>query len=181
MDMKRKVVLFNANWGTRLKVTTIGLLVLAFGLSAYGMHLLSDEYNLYIFLGLFILPVGVVFYAASVSLIRLYVLRVDSVFITHPAKNIGIDLRGLESIEVDPDALTGTYIFTNPGLFSISGSSCRNKKLGNFSAYATDPAKAVVLRFKDRIPLVITPNEPEIFIQRVKEGQQMVKESRESV
>ena len=105
----------------------------------------------------------------------------DSLFVTHPAKNVGIDLRGLESIEADPDALTGTYTFTNPGLFSISGSMCKNKKLGSFSAYATDPAKAVVIRFKDRIPVVITPNEPEIFIQRVKEGQQMLKESRDSV
>ncbi len=45
--------------------------------------------------------------------------------------------------------------FGNGGLFCFSG-RFRNRKLGSYRAFATDPKLAVVLRFPDKI-VVVTP------------------------
>lgn len=74
-----------------------------------------------------------------------------------------VDLRGLESVEADPEALRGAIkLFGNGGLFSQSG-IFHSKKLGRFRALATDHGNAVVLRISGK-KLVVTPGEPEAFV-----------------
>ena len=77
-----------------------------------------------------------------------------------------IPLLGVHEAVHYPTAIKGALrIFGNGGLFGITGLYW-NKKLGRFRLFATDPAKAVVMRLHDRI-VVISPEEPEAFIQEL--------------
>ena len=60
-----------------------------------------------------------------------------------------------------------TYVMPNGGLFSFGGQGCKNRRLGRFEAYATDPGRSVVLRFPGRV-VVVTPDEPDAFVDAVK-------------
>ena len=61
-------------------------------------------------------------------------------------------------------------VFGNGGLFSITGRFW-NRKLGWYRAYATDPSRAVVLRYPKRT-VVITPHDPQHFIMRARDVHQ---------
>ena len=77
-----------------------------------------------------------------------------------------IPILGIHEACHDPLAIKGSLrIWGNGGLFGITGYYW-NKKLGRFRLFATDPAKAVVMRLHDRI-VVISPEEPEAFIQEL--------------
>ena len=52
-------------------------------------------------------------------------------------------------------------------MFCFAG-NFRNKKLGSYRVFATDPKLAVILRFNSRV-VVITPENPEDFICRIRE------------
>ena len=56
--------------------------------------------------------------------------------------------------------------FGNGGLFSITGRFW-NRKLGRYRALATDPSRAIVLRYPKRT-IVITPHDPQHFIMRAR-------------
>jgi hypothetical protein len=78
-----------------------------------------------------------------------------------------LPLATLKSIEGNVDAMHGSLrLFGNGGLFSISGFFW-NRQLKLYRAYATDPARAVVLRYPKRI-VVITPHDPQHFIMRAR-------------
>ena len=77
-----------------------------------------------------------------------------------------LDLSGLRGARHDPEAMKGSLrLFGNGGLFSISG-VFRNRALGNYRAWATDPKNAVVLELEGRT-VVVTPGEPEGFLRQV--------------
>ena len=76
--------------------------------------------------------------------------------------HVGI-LRVFEEAGVPVDLVAGT---SGGGLFSIGGRNCRNRRLGRYDAYATDPARCVVLRFPDRI-VVMTPDDPDAFVEAI--------------
>lgn len=72
-------------------------------------------------------------------------------------------LANLNSAEVDPDALKRSIrLCGNGGLLSFTG-WFRNKKLGVYRLFATDPKRSVVLKFRSRT-LVITPDQPAEFV-----------------
>ena len=56
----------------------------------------------------------------------------------------------------------------NGGLFSFSGWYC-NKALGTYRAWVTDPGKTVVLRYGVKT-VVVSPSEPEAFVEAVVRG-----------
>ena len=58
----------------------------------------------------------------------------------------------------------------NGGLFSFSG-WFRQKPLGTFRALATRTSDAVILKFSDRRPIVVTPDDPARFVEVVKAEQ----------
>ena len=63
---------------------------------------------------------------------------------------------GLESAEVEPDAMRGSLrTFGNGGAFSFTG-FYYNKRLGSYRAYVTDPRRTVVLRYANR-RVVLSP------------------------
>ena len=75
-----------------------------------------------------------------------------------------ISLDGLRSVVADPGALKRSLrLCGNGGLFAFTG-WFRNRRLGTFRAFATDPARAVVLTFRNRT-IVVTPHDPEAFVR----------------
>jgi len=77
-----------------------------------------------------------------------------------------LSLEGLTEVQCDPQAIKGALrLFGNGGMFAITG-LFYSKKLGRFRLFATDPAKAVILRLGTRT-IVITPLVPEIFAEYV--------------
>jgi hypothetical protein len=73
---------------------------------------------------------------------------------------------GIESVEINPKAMTASF-----RLFGISGFFCdigffMNNTLGRYHAYATNPKMSVVLRYleKNKI-IVVTPEDPQGFFE----------------
>jgi hypothetical protein len=74
-----------------------------------------------------------------------------------------IPLAGFERAWHDPEAMRGSRrLFGNGGLFAIVG-LFRNKALGTFRAFVTNPGQAVVIRLASRA-VVVSPAEPRAFI-----------------
>jgi hypothetical protein len=97
--------------------------------------------------------------------VRGYTLTEDAIIVRRGMWNTRLPLAGLRSVAGDVDALRGSVrVFGNGGLFSITGRYW-NRKLGWYRAFATDPSRAVILRYDDR-RIVITPHDPQQFIMR---------------
>jgi len=77
-----------------------------------------------------------------------------------------IDLSSFASATVDPEALKNSIrLFGNGGLFVFAG-WFSNRSLGRYRLFATDPKRAVVLRFLDRV-IVVTPDDPDRFVREI--------------
>ena len=73
----------------------------------------------------------------------------------------------LQTVEINPDAIKkSTQVFGNGGVFSFTG-KFRNEQLGVYSAYATNPDLAVILKFTDKV-IVVTPENPNIFVEQIR-------------
>jgi hypothetical protein len=154
---------FGAPWGKVLKTATmltVGLLVIVTG----GILVVSDEGALrMLVVGLF----AVILIAALFCSVRGYVLTQDAILVKRLGWHTRLDLDGLQSVAGDAQAMQwAVRVFGNGGLFSFSGEFW-NRKLGRFRALATDPSRAVVLRYARRT-IVITPHDPQQFIMRAR-------------
>jgi hypothetical protein len=96
-------------------------------------------------------------------MVRGYALDGNELRVRRPLWDTCLPLDGLRSAYADPQAMKRSLrLFGNGGMFSITG-LFRNATLGNYRAWANDPARAVVLRFADRTA-VITPEDPAAFL-----------------
>jgi hypothetical protein len=108
------------------------------------------------------LPLGVVVLSALFS-IRHYALDSEGLHVRRPLWTTRLPLTGLKSARVEPEAMTRSLrLFGNGGLFSFTG-YFRNKALGTYRAFVTDPKRSVVLRFQDRT-IIVSPDAPEDFV-----------------
>jgi Bacterial PH domain len=99
--------------------------------------------------------------------IRGYVLDAVSIHVLRPGWKTTVMLAGLQSATHDADAMSRSIrTFGNGGLFCIAG-AFRNTTLGAYCAFATDPARAVVLKFQDRT-VVLTPDRPDEFVAKIR-------------
>jgi PH (Pleckstrin Homology) domain-containing protein len=97
--------------------------------------------------------------------VRGYTLTEEEILVRRGVGITRLPIAGLRSVTGDVDAMRGSIrVFGNGGLFSITGRFW-NGKLGWYRALATDPSRAVVLRYADR-RIVITPHDPQQFIMR---------------
>ena len=104
--------------------------------------------------------------AAAALAVRGYVVEPDAVLVRRPGWTTRLDLAGLASVEADPDAFRGSIrTFGIGGPFAFVG-RYRSRGLGGFTAYATDRARSVVLRWPDRT-VVVTPDDPDTFVAAV--------------
>jgi hypothetical protein len=99
--------------------------------------------------------------------VRGYTLAEDAITVQRGLWNTRLPLDGLRSVIGDAEAMHGSIrVLGNGGLFSITGRFW-NRKLGWYTAFATDPSRAVVLRYPKRT-IVITPHDPQHFIMRAR-------------
>ena len=108
----------------------------------------------------------VILFAAAFFMIRGYELTGSELFIKRLGWKSTLNLQGLQNAEIDPEAMKRSIrLFGNGGLFCFAG-QFRNKKLGRYRAYATDPGLAVILRFADKV-VVVTPGAPDRFVAQI--------------
>lgn len=73
----------------------------------------------------------------------------------------------LEAVEFDPKATRGAWrLLGNGGLFVFAGLYW-SRRNGRFRLLATDFTRSVVLRFNDRLMVVVTPEPPIEFVECV--------------
>jgi hypothetical protein len=110
---------------------------------------------------------SLLFAAALVYRVRGYTLTEDAIFVRRVIGNFRLPLEGLLAVTGDAEAMRGSVrVLGNWGLFSITGRYW-NRKLGSYRAFATDPSRAVVLRYSNQT-IVITPHDPQHFIMRAR-------------
>ena len=153
---------FRAPWSASLRVMTVSsvaVLALATGAVIFAsLHL--SQLGLLVLIALPLLLLA----AAFASRVRGYTLTEDAIVVRRGMRDLRLPLAGLRSVTGDADAMRGSLQFGNWGLFSLTG-RWWSRKLGWYSSYATDPSRAVVLRYAKRT-FVITPHDPQHFIMR---------------
>jgi hypothetical protein len=103
----------------------------------------------------------------SLFAIRGYVVRQDAIEVLRVGWKSTIDLADLKAVDCDPDAMARSIrTFGIGGMFCYAG-AFRNHTLGSYRAFATDPKRAVVLRFSTR-NVVVTPDDPQEFAARIR-------------
>jgi hypothetical protein len=117
-------------------------------------------------LGCVVLLPLVILFGAALFTIRGYSISSDRIFVHRLLWSTALPRVGLESAQVEPDAMRGSLrTFGNGGAFSFTG-FYYNKRLGSYRAYVTDPRRAVVLRYANR-RVVLSPAAPEDFVDEL--------------
>lgn len=151
---------FDAPWGLSLKLITTFSVIILVGIPLIGLF--NHPNNEFIwFLSMVVFPFSILIVSAF-FMIRGYELSKDKLIILRLGWNTEVNLKGLQAVEINPDAMKKSLrTFGNGGLFSITG-RFRNKQLGSYRAFVTDPKLSVILRFEDKI-IVVTPDNPNRF------------------
>ncbi len=155
---------FQAPWGRSLKIATLLsslFLTVIFVFGAYYSGNMSPVWKS----GMILLPFVTIGISALFT-IRSYRILENQLIIQRIGWQSTIDLGDLKSAEANPKAMSKSLrLFGNGGLFCFAG-LFRNKLLGKYRAFATNPRNAVILRFPNRT-VVITPEEPQSFVEMI--------------
>lgn len=96
--------------------------------------------------------------------IRGYTLTADSILIHRLLWATRLPRATLQAARFDPDATRASLrLFGNGGFFSMTG-YFRNRHLGGYRAFVTDPHRTVVLRYPERT-VVVSPDDPAAFVR----------------
>src|SRR5947208_16339380 len=110
--------------------------------------------------------------------VRSYVLTTSTIEVRRRGCRSPPPLARLVAMTGEPEGLSGSVrLFGNGGLFGISGWFW-NRRIGRFRAYATDPGRVVLLRYRDGSQVVVTPHDVQHFIVRLKTLAKMSSEAR---
>jgi hypothetical protein len=153
---------YDAPWSTSLIVISVLTIIVCLGASA-GVWLSIAATHPPPKLGcLAFMPLALLFGTALFT-IRGYSISSDSILVHRLLWQTVLPRAGLESAQVEPDAMRGSIrTFGNGGAFSFTG-FYYNKRLGSYQAYVTNPRRAVVLRYANR-RVVLSPATPEDFV-----------------
>lgn len=111
-------------------------------------------------------------------MVRGYVLTESHIEVRRLGWSSVLPLAGLIAVTGEPEGLSGSVrLFGSGGLFGISGWFW-NRRIGRFRAYATDPGRVVLLRYRDGSKVVVTPHDVQHFIVRVRTLAKMSSEAR---
>jgi hypothetical protein len=157
---------FGAPWSRALKTTSLVSTCLL-ALIALGGALWAPSRAVWPARALMIaLPLGG-FAAGLLSIVRGYGLSARVLEVRRPLWSRSFALAELQSVNGDPEVFKGALrLFGNGGLFAFTGYFWK-RRLGLYRAFATDPERAVVLKFTRRT-IVITPDDPLRFIVRAR-------------
>lgn len=107
--------------------------------------------------------------ACGLFAIRGYELRGRTLVIRRVVSDKPISLSGLRSVAEDAVATRRSIrLLGKGGLFGFTGLFW-SRSLGRYRAFVTDPAKAVVLKYEDRV-IVVSPDPPSDFVAAVREA-----------
>ncbi len=157
---------FSAPWGRPVRLATVASAVILLtmvlaGLSTGPRHLLVWQ------LAMVGLPL-LILLSALPFMVRGYVLTERHIAVRRLGWSTVLPLAGLIAVTGEPEGLRGSVrLFGNGGLFGITGWFW-NRKFGRFRAYATDPSRAVLLHYQAGKKVMVTPNDVQQFIVRVR-------------
>ena len=110
----------------------------------------------------------IVLLTALPFMVRGYVLTDTHIEVRRLGWRTVLPLAGLVAVTGEPEGLRGALrLWGNGGLFGISGWFW-NRRMGRFRAYATDPERVVLLRYRDGKNVVLTPHDVQHFIVRTR-------------
>jgi hypothetical protein len=148
---------YKAPWSTSLVVVTSAVTVLLLGITL-GMAV--HGHGIIPWVGL--LPLAILVGSVPFT-IRGYTVTPDAILVQRLFWTTRLPLSGLESAKFEPGVMRGSIrTFGNGGLYSITG-YFRNKALGAYRAFVTDPHQTVVLHYSGRT-VVVSPSSPEKFV-----------------
>jgi hypothetical protein len=156
---------FSAPWSRPLRLMSAVAVAVALSVALIGLGL-GDRQSFVRWL-LLAVPLGLVL-ATLPFMVRGYVLTESHIEVQRLGWNTALPLAGLAEVKGEPDGLRGSVrLFGNGGLFAISGWFW-NRRIGRFRAYATDPGRLVLLRYRDGAKVVVTPHDVQHFIVQVR-------------
>jgi hypothetical protein len=156
---------FGAPWSRSLKAASGFAVVVLAGVAAAGILVMPARMLLArcMMVGV---PVSVLA-IAFLSIVSGYTLTATQLEVERPLWSTAFPLAQLLSVAGDAEVFKGSLrLFGNGGIFSFTGFFWK-RGLGCFRSFATDPARAVVLKFRKRT-IVVTPDDPLRFIVRVR-------------
>lgn len=154
---------FKARWSTALKLMTLASSAVLLVVAGILLFLPPDPPpggRVPATTAMFLLAIWI---GSALFTVRGYVVTREALLVQRLFWRSEVPLRGLTRAAADPQAMTQSLrVFGNGGLFAFSG-LYRNRKLGRYRAYATDPSRAVVLEVSSRA-VVVTPEAPGEFL-----------------
>jgi hypothetical protein len=160
------VAQFSAPWSRSLRVVTIAAVALLLTLVLIG-SLVGPRQSWLWRVAMLGVPL-VVLVGSLLFMVRGYVLTESQIEVRRFGWSTVLPLAGLAAVSGEPQGLQGSLrLFGNGGLFGISGWFW-NRRIGRFRAYATDPERAVLLRYRDGRKVLVTPHDVQHFIVRVR-------------
>jgi hypothetical protein len=131
-------------------------------------HLPAHARGMFFPLGWLLIALPVI---CALFTIRGYTITADAILVHRLLWATRLPRAGLRSASAEPGAMKWSTLRTcgNGGFFSITGFYW-NKQIGAFRAFVTDPRRTVVLRYEGRLPVVVSPAEPEDFVQALAKG-----------
>lgn len=157
---------YAAPWGVRTRRMTLFSvsIILIFPLFAWWQTPASEPLSLRIVL--LLIPV-VLLGGTYLFSVRSYSLTEQAVLINRLIGPVRLPTAEIEAIEKMPYATDlSIRVMGNGGMFGFNG-RFRNNILGPYRAHVTDPANCVVLRLKNKNPIVISPENPGRFVAAV--------------
>jgi len=155
---------FGAPWGRAVKsMTLLGVLII---LAAGVVPLLwlapesKAAWVRWLALGILI----IVFGGTSLFSVRGFTVNGRELLIQRTFWQTRFPLDELRCAYADPNAMKGSLRIAGNGGFLAFTGWFRSKRLGSYRAFVTDPARCVVLEFKNRT-IVVSPDDPKRFAQ----------------
>jgi len=113
-----------------------------------------------------------IIFGALLFTVRGYSITGDGILVHRLFWSTRLPVSGLMSVEVAPGIMhNGIRVFGNGGLFSFSGWS-RNRELGIYRAFVTDPQRTVLLRYATG-SVVVSPSSPDEFVDDIARSQRI--------
>ena len=157
---------FSAPWSRSLRLLTMSSVVVLLALALAGLWL-GPRQSLILRMAMAAAPLAVLG-GAMLFMVRGYVLTDSRIEVRRLGWSTILPFAGLIAVNGEPQGLRGSLrLFGNGGLFAISGWFW-NRRIGRFRAYATDPERAVLLRYRDGKKVIVTPHDVQHFIVRVR-------------
>jgi Bacterial PH domain len=157
---------FSSPWSRSLRITTTVSLLVLVGVIVVAA-LLGSRRLVPLRVAMAVLPVLLVLVTLP-FMVRGYLLTDKQIEVQRLGWRTSLPLAGLAAVTGEPEGLRGSIrLFGNGGLFAVSGWFW-NRRIGRFRAYVTDPARAVLLRYRDGRQVVLTPHDVQHFIVRVR-------------